>query len=165
MTDLNENNRGSEVIVGKIPKWINISVIIVICVFISLVIILSFMVPYHEIISADVKIEKIDNQRALGKMELMPKGYGMINIGQKVIVSLDAFPENIYGTIFGEVSRMSTKMNSRGKYLIEISIDNMNSSNGFDLNTFDTQLGNAKVVVASNPYIYQLFPTLNKITK
>lgn len=164
MIDIN-NNRVSEIIVGKIPKWISAFVIIIIFLFVSFVIILSYMVPYQEIISSDIKIKKIDHQKALGKMELLPNGYGMIEVGQNVIISLDAFPENIYGVAYGKVSKVSTGMNSSGKYLIEVNLVDMNSSNGINLNIFDSQTGKAKIIVASRPYIYQLCPMLNKINK
>lgn len=163
MTDLNEYNRVSEVIVGKIPKWISVSVVIIICMFILLVIILSYMVPYQTIITTDVKIEKIDNQMAIGKMEMLPQGYGMVKIGQNVIVSLEAYPENIYGIVLGKVSKMSKKMDSNGKYLIEISIDKMNSSNGTCFNMLDSQMGKAKIVLESKPIINQLFPMFDKL--
>lgn len=162
MIEYNNSETVSEVVIGRIPAWITSWWLVTICLMIVIGLFISCFVQYQESLNGSIVIIKSDDEQYKA-IALMPSlGYGMIESGQSVIISLDAYPERKYGTLRGTVSYLGTKMNNH-KYEVGIKIELMELSNGVIPRDLDKQFGNVRVIVDSQPLIFKLIPPLRSI--
>ncbi len=150
------NNRTPDDIVGKIPTWINGKGNIIMLFILCWTIILGFIIPYQESLTAELLISYDKKYKAIAYMESY--GYGNIRKGQTVQIEIDAYPRTEFGYIKGEVAQISSTLEN-GKYPVEIQILSIPK----EIAPFQEMTGKAKVIIGESPIIYKLIPIFKKI--
>ena len=149
------NNRTPDDIVGKIPTWINGKGNIIMLLILCGTIILGFVIPYQESLTAEVLISYDKKYKAIAYMESY--GYGNVRKGQIAQIELDAYPRNEFGDIKGKVTQIGSTL-EKGKYVVEIQIISIPK----EITPFQEMTGKAKVIIGESPIIYKLISILKK---
>jgi len=113
-----ENNekielRSKEVqeLIGKVPPKIVRIGIGVLFVFVTAIIILTFFLELPVYIKGPIKIEKDSSQiNYFGYIKILPKDIIKIKINNPVYVNLEQFPENEYGILKTNVSKINPEL-------------------------------------------------------
>jgi len=95
------------------------------------------------------------------QMFVEPKDIGHIRPGMKVIMKLDAFPYQTYGSLLGSVTEVSNIPTAHGEmpaYLVNVSVDDIPSALQ-DHVRMDLQ-GSAEIVTGEQRLIAKLFPRI-----
>jgi len=113
------------------------------------------------------------NTNVVGQVTLPSNGAGKILIGQEVIVKLDDYPFNEYGSVGGIVKSISLTTNTTrtekgdiDNYLIEIEFPNgLKTNYGTNLSFKFESRGSAEIITNDRKLIERLFDNLKYITK
>jgi len=93
----------------------------------------------------------------VGKALLPMNGSGKVEVGQRVIIRLPAFPEQEYGFIHGKVRSISPVPDSENRYVVEISLpDGLKTTYGKELPLVKTMSGTATIVTKEKMLLRQL---------
>lgn len=93
----------------------------------------------------------------VGKALLPMNGSGKVEIGQRVIIRLSAFPEQEFGFIKGKVSSISPVPDSQNRYVLEISLpDGLKTTYGKELPPVKTMMGTATIVTKERSLLKRL---------
>lgn len=95
-----------------------------------------------------------------GRVNMPVTGSGKVKPGQKVIIRLDSYPSEEFGTIEGKVEYKST-IPKDGQYTIQLSLpERLKSSRGIDLK-FEQQLqGTAQIITDERRFLTRFFDRL-----
>ncbi len=105
-----------------------------------------------------------EGDRILGKAQLPSSALGKVNIGDKVIIRLDAYPYEEFGSIIGKLESKSSLPNRDKLYPVHIELDQgLISSTGKALR-FDQQMtGVAEIITKERRFIERIFDTIRKL--
>jgi HlyD family secretion protein len=116
-----------------------------------------------------------DQNEMIGQVNLPEHGAGKIKIGQDVIIKLDNYPYNEYGSIKGKVKTISLATNeqtlsdSKSKvsaYLVNVSLPNgLKTNYGTELNFHVEAKGSAEIITDDRRLIQRFFDNLKYKTK
>ena len=113
-------NDETDEIIGKIPPWIiRRGNAIIFLIFIGLII-MSCFITYQDSIVAPTIVHYSDGHFT-GTAMIPEKGFGKLEIGQKVIIKLESYPEAEFGHLTGTVSEIDASLQN-GAYPIDIYI-------------------------------------------
>ena len=154
------NNRTPDDIVGKIPPWISGKGNIIMFSILCGIIILGFIIPYQECITASVMMSYDGEYNVTAYMESY--GYGNVQKGQPVQIEIDAYPKNEFGYIHGEVSQIGSTL-EEGKYIVKIKIISVPKKMKNCVCKFQEMTCNARVIIGDTTIIYRLIPILKNI--
>lgn len=93
----------------------------------------------------------------VGKALLPMEGSGKVEVGQRVIIRLSAFPEQEFGFIKGIVASISPVPDSENRYVLEISLTNgLKTTYGKKLPPVKTMTGTATIVTKERSLLKRL---------
>ncbi|WP_202701854.1 HlyD family efflux transporter periplasmic adaptor subunit [Flavobacterium sp. UGB4466] len=111
-----------------------------------------------------------DNNQMIGQVNLPENGSGKVKVGQGVIVKLNNYPFNEYGSIKGKVKRISLVTNQQtlsdnqnkiNSYLVDIDLPNgLKTNYGVELNFHAEAKGTAEVITEDRRLIERFFDNL-----
>lgn len=120
------------------------------------------------------KIIPVNNQ-IIGQVNLPENGSGKVKIGQSVIIKLNNYPFNEYGSIKGKVRRISLVTNQQtlsdnqkkvNSYLVDIDLPfGLKTNYGVELNFHAEAKGNAEIITADRRLIERFFDNLRHSVK
>lgn len=150
-------------IVGKIPPWIirrgNVTIFITFAILLAM----SCFIPYQDKVGATATVYYAGNQ--FTATALMPsKGFGKIEVGQKVIIKPDCYPETEYGHLTGTVSRIGTHLQD-GAYPVEITVSGTTTNYGIAIKPLAEMSASIEVITATQPLILKLINPLGRLAK
>lgn len=89
-----------------------------------------------------------EQEKTVGKALLPASGAGKVEKGQRVIVSVNNFPEEEFGSIYGCVSTVSNIPTADGHYIVDIDFPNgLNTIFHNELPTSHQFMGNARFII------------------
>lgn len=116
-----------------------------------------------------------DNNQLIGQVNLPENGSGKVKIGQSVIVKLNNYPYNEYGSIKGKVKRISFATNQQtlsdnqnkiNSYLVDIELPfGLKTNYGVELNFHAEAKGTAEIITADRRLIERFFDNLRHSMK
>lgn len=111
-----------------------------------------------------------DNNQIIGQVNLPEKGSGKVKIGQAVIVKLNNYPYNEYGSIKGKVTRVSLVTNQQtlsdnqnkiNSYLVDIDLPfGLKTNYGVELDFHAEAKGSAEIITSDRRLIERFFDNL-----
>lgn len=115
------------------------------------------------------KIIPINNQ-IIGQVNLPENGSGKVKVGQSVIIKLNNYPFNEYGSLKGRVKRISLVTNQQtlsdsqnkiNSYLVDIDLPfGLKTNYGLELNFHAESKGSAEIITADRRLIERFFDNL-----
>ncbi|WP_300978575.1 HlyD family efflux transporter periplasmic adaptor subunit [Flavobacterium sp.] len=137
---------------------------------------LSFLKNDDFIQSGQEMFKIIPNKNEIiGQVNLPEQGSGKVKIGQDVIIKLDNYPYNEYGSVKGKVSRislatneqtLSNKENKVNAYLVQVRLtDGLKTNYGTVLNFHAEAKGTAEIITEDRRLIERFFDNLKYKTK
>ncbi|MBQ3190144.1 MAG: HlyD family efflux transporter periplasmic adaptor subunit [Bacteroidaceae bacterium] len=90
----------------------------------------------------------------VGKALLPMQGSGKVEIGQRAVVRLTGFPEQVYGRMEGKVVSISPVPDEDGNYVVEISLTEME---GKQPPTMKVMNGTAEIIVREQSLLKRIF--------
>lgn len=90
----------------------------------------------------------------VGKALLPMQGSGKVKIGQRTVVRLTGFPEQVYGRMEGKVVSISPVPDEDGNYVVEISLTEME---GKQPPTMKVMNGTAEIIVREQSLLKRIF--------
>jgi hypothetical protein len=151
-------------IVGKIPPWIiRRGNAVIFATFVALFV-LSCFVTYQDKIVTTAVVHYSGNK--FTATALMPsKGFGKVEMGQKVIIKLDCYPETEFGHLTGTISGIDTHLQN-GAYPININIHGSTTNYGNCIKPIAEMTAKIEIIVAMHPLILKFISPLRlAITK
>lgn len=89
----------------------------------------------------------IERSSLVGQLTIPSQNAGKVTLGQKVLIKLDNFPYQQYGTLVGEVRHISISPNKEGNYFVYIALPNGTLTSYNRELPFDQELiGNAEII-------------------
>lgn len=111
-----------------------------------------------------------NNNQIIGQVNLPENGSGKVKIGQSVIVKLNNYPYNEYGSVKGKVKRISLVTNQQtlsdnqnkvNSYLVEIDLPfGLKTNYGVELNFHAEAKGTAEIITEDRRLIERFFDNL-----
>lgn len=102
----------------------------------------------------------------LGKMIVSSQNTGNIFIGQRVLIKLDNFPFQQFGTLRGEVRSISVSPDQEGNYIVYSSLPaGTQTSYGKEIQLKQELLGTAEIITEDLSVAERLFFRLKSLTK
>lgn len=132
---------------------------------------LSFL-KNNDFIQSGQELFKIvpNKSQIIGQVNLPEIGSGKVKIGQDVIIKLDNYPYNEYGSIKGKVTRISLVTNQQtlsdnqnkiNSYLVDISLPfGLKTNYGMELNFHVEAKGSAEIITEDRRLIERFFDNL-----
>lgn len=156
------NNEANE-IVGQIPPWIIRRGNLVIFITFVAMLIMSCFVTYQDKITTTSLVCYADNK--FTATALIPSsGFGKINIGQKVLIKLDCYPETEFGHLSGTISDVDTHLQD-GAYPIKIRVQGSTTNYGNRIKPIAEMTAQIEVIVAMHPLILKIINPLKQMVK
>ena len=120
------------------------------------------------------KVIPVNNQ-IIGQVNLPENGSGKVKVGQSVIVKLNNYPFNEYGSIKGKVKRISLVTNQQtlsdnekkiNSYLVDIDLPfGLKTNYGVELDFHAEARGTAEIITADRRLIERFFDNLRHSVK
>ncbi len=111
-----------------------------------------------------------DNNKLIGQVNLPENGAGKVKVGQAVIIKLNNYPYNEYGSIKGKVKRISLVTNQQtlsdnqnkiNSYLVDVILPfGLKTNYGVELNFHAEASGTAEIVTEERRLIERFFDNL-----
>lgn len=132
---------------------------------------LSF-IKNNDFIQSGQELFKIipNKNRIIGQVNLPEVGSGKVKVGQNVIIKLDNYPYNEYGSVKGKVTRISLATNQQtlsdnqnkiNSYLVDISLPfGLKTNYGMELNFHAEAKGSAEIITEDRRLIERFFDNL-----
>jgi multidrug resistance efflux pump len=94
------------------------------------------------------------------EMFVAQNNFGKLAIGQKVVIQLESYPFQEYGSLIGKVSFISNIPNNNSQYLVKVDLSQgLKTSNGYDINFSNGLVANAQIITSRKRLIYKfLYP-------
>jgi hypothetical protein len=111
-----------------------------------------------------------NNNQLIGQVNLPENGSGKVKIGQNVIIKLNNYPFNEYGSIKGKVKRISIATNQQAlsdnqnkvnSYLVDVTLPyGLKTNYGVELNFHAEAKGSAEIITEDRRLIERFFDNL-----
>lgn len=109
-------------------------------------------------------IQPTDSSDVIGKALLPLQGSGKVQVGQKVHIRLDNYPDQEFGYIRGKVKSISPAPTEEGMYVVEIILpEGMKTNYGKQLPVSRELKGTAEIVLADRNVLERLLAPLRKV--
>lgn len=150
-------------IIGKIPPWIIRRGNAVIFITFVALLVMSCFISYQDKV-VTTAIVHYSNNRFKATALIPSKGFGKIEIGQKVIIKPDCYPETEFGHLTGTVSSISTHLQD-GAYPITIDVCGTTTNYGRPIKPIAEMTASIEVIVAMHPLILKFINPLKQVVK
>ena len=105
-------------------------------------------------------------KQPIGRALLPAAGAGKVKVGQRVIISINNFPEEEYGNLVGNVSAMSSTPTADGNYMVDIAFpDGLKTIFKKELPPSQQLLGTARIIVQNRRLSDLFIQPIKKILK
>jgi len=102
--------------------------------------------------------------RIMGKAQLPSAALGKVTLGDKVIIRLDAYPYEEFGSLIGSLESKSALPNRDKQYPVHIKLDQELISSTGKVFRFDQQMtGVAEIITKERRFIERIFDTIRKL--
>ncbi|WP_315087610.1 hypothetical protein [Bacteroides heparinolyticus] len=149
-------------IVGKIPPWIIRRGNTVIFMTFATLLVISFFITYQDKVPATATMYYADNKFKVTAL-IPSKGFGKIEIGQKVIIKPDCYPETEFGHLTGTVCGIGTHLQGDA-YPIDIDVCGTTTNYGKPIKPIAEMTASIEVIVAMHPLISKFINPLKQMT-
>lgn len=150
-------------IVGKIPPWIIRRGNVTIFITFAVLLVMSCFITYQDKVMATATVYYADN--GFKATALIPsKGFGKIEVGQKVILKLDCYPETEFGHLTGTVSEIGTHLQT-GAYPIGIHVYGTTTNYNKPIRPIAEMTAGIEVITAMQPLILKFINPLKQMVK
>lgn len=123
----------------------------------------------HQFVQSGEQVFSIlPDQRSelLGKMIVSSQNTGKISMGQRVLIKLDNFPFQQFGTLRGEVGSISVSPDEEGNYLVYSTLPyGTKTSYGKEIKLKQELLGTAEIITEDLSVAERLFFKLKSVTE
>ncbi|REG84539.1 HlyD family secretion protein [Algoriphagus antarcticus] len=123
----------------------------------------------HQFVQAGEHVFSIlPDQRSelLGKMIVSSQNTGKISMGQRVLIKLDNFPFQQFGTLRGEVGSISVSPDEEGNYIVYSTLpEGTKTSYGKEIKLKQELLGTAEIITEDLSVAERLFFKLKSVTE
>lgn len=123
----------------------------------------------HQFVQAGAHVFSIlPDQRSelLGKMIVSSQNTGKISMGQRVLIKLDNFPFQQFGTLRGEVGSISVSPDEEGNYVVYSSLpEGTKTSYGKEIQLNQELLGTAEIITEDLSVADRLFFKLKSVAE
>ncbi len=94
------------------------------------------------------------------EMLVEQNNFGKLGLGQKVVIHLESYPFQEYGSLLGKVAFISKIPNNNKQYLVKVDlVQALKTDNGYDISFSNGLIANAQVITSRNRLIYKfLYP-------
>lgn len=107
-----------------------------------------------------------ERKQPIGKAMLQASGVGKVKIGQQVLVGVNNFPEEEYGSLVGEVDAVSNVPTADGLYMVDVSFPTgLQTIYHKQLPTVQQLVGNARIVVENRRLCNLFLQPINRLLK
>lgn len=111
-------------------------------------------------------VQPSKDSKVIGKAKLPLQGSGKVQIGQKVHVRMDNYPDQEFGYVKGRVESISPVPTEDGVYIVEIALpDGLRTNYGRTLPTVRELKGTADIILADRNVLERLLAPLRKIVE
>ena len=105
-----------------------------------------------------------EGDQILGKAQLPSSALGKVNLNDKVIIRLDAYPYEEFGSLIGKLESKSALPNRDKLYPIHIELDQgLISSSGKALRFEQQMTGVAEIITKERRFIERIYDTIRKL--
>ena len=147
--------------IGKVPKWITHWGIYSTFILMLLLITIGCFIPYQEKLTVEVISELCDNGDYKTVAYTSPYSYGRIHRNQTVVINLNEYPSNCYGSFVGKIVKRSSYRKGNS-YELTIDCDFQRAIDN-DEQPLKTLSGSGIIVLNEQPLIVHLLPVLKTI--
>lgn len=144
-------------IIGKMPSETLMRCNLAFAIILITILWLSIFIPYKDLVKAPIQLSTKCNNIHICEAFIKSSDYGKITIGQKVIITLDIYPRNEFGTLEGHVTQLDDKL-VNGNYRIQFEFDSLQMSYGQTACLLSDMQGMAEIVTSEQPILYKIFP-------
>lgn len=111
-------------------------------------------------------VQPSGESKVVGKAKLPMQGSGKVQIGQKVHVRMDNYPDQEFGYVKGKVESISPVPTEDGVYIVEINLpEGLHTNYGKTLPAVRELKGTADIILADRNVLERLFAPLRKIVE
>lgn len=105
-----------------------------------------------------------ERKQPIGKATLHASGAGKVKIGQQVLVGVNNFPEEEYGSLVGEVEAVSNVPTADGFYMVDVCFPaGLQTIYHKQLPTVQQMVGNARIVVENRRLCNLFLQPINRL--
>ena len=106
-----------------------------------------------------------DLEEIIGKVALPIRNSGKVKKGQKVLIKLDNYPFEEWGSLQGEIDNISEvpKQGEKAYYTLYISIDNLTTTYDKEIDFKQEMQGTAEIIVEELTILQRIFYQLRKV--
>lgn len=106
----------------------------------------------------------MERKRPIGKAMLQASGAGKVKIGQQVLVDVNNFPEEDYGSLVGKVEAVSNVPTADGFYMVDVGFPaGLQTIYHKQLPTVQQLMGNARIVVENRRLCNLFLQPVNRL--
>lgn len=105
-----------------------------------------------------------ERKQSIGKAMLQAGGAGKVKIGQQVLIGVNNFPEEEYGSLIGEVKAISNVPTADGFYIVDVEFPTgLQTIYHKQLPTVQQLVGNARIVVENRRLCNLFLQPINRL--
>lgn len=109
-------------------------------------------------------VTPMERKRPIGKAMLQASGAGKVKIGQQVLVDVNNFPEEDYGSLVGKVETVSNVPTADGFYMVDVGFPaGLQTIYHKQLPTVQQLMGNARIVVENRRLCNLFLQPVNRL--
>lgn len=148
-------------IMGEIPAKIVRWGTTILSIIIIILLAGSYFFKYPEVINSDIQVT-VKNNEIISKIGLSSFGAGKIQVGQKIQIRLNSFPEYEFGYLEGVIISISYMELENGYYNANINFpNNLKTNHGFDLPPEGVFEGRATIITKDVRLLERIINTVN----
>ena len=111
-------------------------------------------------------VQPSEESKVVGKAKLPLQGSGKVQVGQKVHIRMDNYPDQEFGYVRGKVESISPAPTEDGLYVVEIVLpEGLHTNYGKTLPTLRELKGTADIILADRNVLERLLAPLRKIVE
>lgn len=111
-------------------------------------------------------VQPSEDSKVIGKAKLPLQGSGKVQVGQKVHIRMDNYPDQEFGYVRGKVESISPVPTEEGLYVVEIVLpEGLHTNYGKTLPTLRELKGTADIILADRNVLERLLAPLRKIVE
>lgn len=111
-------------------------------------------------------VQPSGESKVVGKAKLPMQGSGKVQIGQKVHIRMDNYPDQEFGYVKGEVESISPVPTEDGVYIVEVTLpEGLRTNYGKTLPAVRELKGTADIILANRNVLERLLAPLRKIVE
>jgi hypothetical protein len=121
----------------------------------------------NQFVNSDEELMTVEptrqTEKIFGKTFLTGEKIGKVKKGEKVVLQLDGYPYQEFGSIIGVISSISSTPSEKG-YVVEIDVDQSLETSYHKKLSFTSEMGgNAKIIIENRRFIQLIFNSIRSL--